>query len=464
MAEPTVDTLVTYGSSFQNKCLAALLTDKGFVEQSLDIINPKYFENEANQWIVDRLTWYYNTYKSVPTIEVLKRESDKLPDGHSVLKVAIIEALKTTFRTIKTDNDDLKYIKDELLQFCKNQAIKRAILESAELLQCGKYDQIKVIVDKAMHAGQERNIGHIWTEDLEHRVSKVARNVIPTPWDCVNEITDGGLGAGELGCIIAPSGIGKSWFLAALGAAALKGGYKVAHYTFELSETYVGLRYDTIFTGIEPNKIKDNTEKVKKVIKDVAGQLFIKYFPTRSVTINAIRAHIERLCNLGNAPHLVLIDYADLMLSAGKAENNTQMLGIIHEEIRGMLGEYKIPGWTASQSQRSALNDDIVEADKIAGAYAKIMTDDFVISASRKVSDKITNTARVHVIKNRFGSDGMTYPSLMDLAHGQIEVYSEDSPKGIVLKQRMQSGEGQMKALLQKKFIDMRQTKNAENE
>ncbi|MBW3544824.1 MAG: AAA family ATPase [Bacteroidetes bacterium] len=460
MTDTSVDTLVKYGTSFQTKCVVGLLTDREFMDQTVEIVDPKYFEGEANRWIVDRILWYYNEYRSLVTLDVIKRESDKLPESSSVLKAAIIESMKDVFFKIKATPEDLDYIKKEFLEFCKNQSIKKAILESADLLQGGKYDQIKVLIDKAMHAGQERNIGHIWTEDLETRVSKVTRNVVPTRWDCINEITDGGLGAGELGCIIAPSGIGKSWFMADLGAFAAEVGKKTAHYTFELSESYVGLRYDTIFTGIEPNKIKDNTGKVRTTISEVPGQVFIKYFPTRSATVNTLRAHLERLYNLGNGPDLILIDYADLMMSAAKADNRTEMLGLIHEEIRGLAGEYKVPIWTASQSQRSALQDDIVEADKIAGAYAKIMTDDFVFSVSRKAADKITNTARAHIIKNRFGPDGMTFPALTDLEHGKLRIYDEASPEGIKLKAIMQSGEGQMKQLMNKKLIDLQKSKN----
>jgi hypothetical protein len=462
MAEIPIDTLVKYGAVFQTKCVVALLTDRSFTEQSFDVINPNYFESEANQWIVERTLWYFNNYKALPTLEVLKRESDKIPEGHTVLKAAVVDSLKNVFFTIKANPDDLKYIKDEFLTFCKNQAVKKAILDSADLLPTGKYDQIKSIIDKAMHAGQERNLGHVWIQELDTRISKVARNVVPTPWECLNEITDGGLGAGELGCVIAPSGIGKSWFLAAIGAEAIRRGKTVVHYTMELSETYLGLRYDTIFSGIEPNKIKDNTSVVKEILTQIQGNLFIKYFPTRTVTVNSLRAHMERLISLGNKPDLLIIDYADLMMSAAKADSTHERLGIIHEELRGLVGEYQIPGWTASQSQRSALNDDVVEADKIAGAYAKIMVDDLVISASRKMADKMTNTARVHIIKNRFGPDGMTYPAVMELEHGKIEVYAEDSPQGILLKNKMQSGEGQVKKILGQKLLDLKKVGSGE--
>jgi replicative DNA helicase len=296
-------------------------------------------------------------------------------------------------------------------------------------------------------------------DDLELRISKAARNVVPTPWPCINDIMDGGLGAGELGCILAPSGAGKSWFLAAIGAAAMMQGKKVIHYTFELSETYLGLRYDTIFTGIEPNKIRNHPDKVREAMAKINGQLIIKYFPARSVTINALRAHMERQKSLGIEPELVIIDYADLMNSAGKADDKTHMQTLVHEEIRGMCGEYKIPGWTASQTQRTAIGDDEIGAEKIGGSYGKVQTDDFVMSVSRKVADKQNSTARSHIIKNRLGPDGMTFPTIADLEHGEIEVFDENTPEGAKVKQMMQDGEKDVKKLLNQKFLDL-QKKN----
>lgn len=447
-----VDTLQKFGTTFQTKCIIALLTDRSFTEQMADVIDKEFFESEANKWIIDRIFWYFGEYRSLPSMAVFKKEVDKI--NHDVLRAGVIEHLKNVYNKENQNADDLKYIKDEFLTFCKNQALKNAVLKSADLLSKGDYNSIKSVIDKAMNAGQERNIGHIYLDEFEARVNKVSRNVVETPWACINAITDGGLGAGELGCIVAPSGIGKSWFLTAIGAAALRQGKKVAHYTFELSETYLGLRYDTVFSGIEPNKVRDNQEAVKDAMSLINGQLFIKYFPTRTITVNTIMAHIQRLRVLGHAPDIVIIDYADLMRSAGKADARHEELGFIHEEIRGMLGELKIPGWTASQSQRSSLQDDVVEADKIAGSYAKIMTDDLVISASRKMADKITETGRVHVIKNRFGPDGMTFPAQLDLTHGKIEVYDENSPQGILLKNKMNSGDGVVKQMLAKKLID----------
>lgn len=454
--EENLDTLQKFGSTFQLKSIASLITDKTFLEQTIDIVVPHYFESDSNKWIVKTIMEYYGTFRDLPTLDVFKKEVDKLIGNKEsdLLRVTVVEQLKSIYKHTKAS--DLDYFKQEFLEFCKNQAIKNAVLKSAELVQRGKYEEIKGIVDRAMRAGQERNLGHDWVNDIDQRLINVARDTIATPWPCINELLDGGLGPGELGVIIAPSGIGKSWILRAIAAEALRRGKRVVDYTFELSDKYVGLRYDSIFTGIESKEIRNNVDKVKNAINAIDGELMIKYFPTRTASVNHLSAHINRMTQLGYKPDLVIIDYADLMRSTEKSNARHEELGFIYEEIRGMLGEHGIPGWTASQSQRSALQDDVVEADKIAGAYSKIFVSDFVISASRKLADKVSNTARIHVIKNRFGADGMTFPAYMDLSHGKIEIYDESSPDGLRVKNQMQSGVGTVNKLLLKKMLDMK--------
>lgn len=459
LIEENLDTLQKFGNSFQTKALATLLTDVKFLEQTYDIVVPHYFESDANKWIAEKILWYFQTYRSEPTMDVFKQEVDKIPASMDVMRVSVIEQLKNVYGQSKAL--DLDYVKNEFLTFCKNQSIKNAVLRSADLVQKGKYEDIKVLVDRALRAGQERDIGHHWTESLEARVSKLARNTIPTPWPVINQLIDGGLGAGELGCVIAPSGIGKSWFLRALGAEALRRGLRVVDYTFELSENYVGLRYDTVITGIEPSKIKDNIPQVQREIDKINGELIIKYYPTRAATVNHMMAHINRMTQIGYKPDLVIIDYADLMRSIERSNARHEELGFIYEEIRGMLGELQIPGWTASQSQRAALQDDVVEADKIAGAYSKIFVCDVIMSVSRKLADKVSNTARVHMIKNRFGADGMTFPAVMDLTHGQIEIFDEASVDGIKVKNQMVNGTGKVREMMQKKLLDIGHTNRA---
>jgi replicative DNA helicase len=352
-----VDTLSKYGTVFQLKVLANLLSSVDFLQQSLDVLNPLFFESNASQWIVEETVKYFSFYKTLPTLEVFRIEIDKIRD--EVLKLGVKEQLRNIFQ--RKNDEDLQYVKDQFLDFAKNQAIKSAIIRSVDLLSGGRYGEIKDLVDTALKSGQPRNIGHNWKSDFEMRIAGQSRIVIPTGWDAIDSMIGGGLGAGELGVIAAPSGIGKSWCLGTIGANAARLGKRVVVYTLELNESYMGLRYDTIFTGIEPGSIPNNPDVVRQVVDDIEGDIIIKYYPARSVTVHTLAAHLEHLAMNKLSPDIILIDYADLMRATSKTEARYQELGLIYEEIRSFGGEYKIPVWTASQTQRCLTLDTIVE-------------------------------------------------------------------------------------------------------
>jgi len=448
-----VDNLAKFGPTFQTKAIAVMLQTPHFLNQSIDVINPNFFETDAGRWIVKKTINYFAAYRQLPTIEVFKVELQPVTDD--VLKAAIKEQLKNVYQRL--NDTDLDYVKNSLLDFARNQTLKSAILESADLLGSGKYDEIKMLVDKALRAGQPKEFGHDWKKDIDIRLSKSTRNTVATGWAAIDYLLNGGLAEGELGVIAAPSGIGKSWALSTIGANALKAGKKVVHYTLELQENYVGTRYDTIFTGIEPGRIPENPDKVREVVKTITGEIIIKYYPTKSITCNSISAHLQQLISTGFKPDLILVDYADLLRSIERSDARYQELGAIYEELRGLAGEYKIPCWTASQTQRSSIQDEVIQADKISESYSKIMTADVVISLSRKLEDKQNFTGRAHIIKNRFGVDGQTLPVFMNTAIGKIEIFEENSTQGIILKKQMGSSESLMKKTLADRLRNMAQ-------
>ena len=247
----------------------------------------------------------------------------------------------------------------------------------------------------------------------------------------------------------------NTWVLAALGAAAIKMGKSVVHYSLELSEHYVGERYDTIFTSIPSADLGDNRENVHKKIKSLPGKLLIKYFPPKGVSTKKIEAHIEKMTAAGNKPDLIIVDYADLLLShTNKSDSTYGEQGGVYIELRGVGGELGIPIWTASQTNRSGIDSEVIEADKIADSYAKVMNADFIMSVSRKSKDKLNNTARVHIMKNRFGMDGITFPTKMDTNKGIIEVYDAQSSDGMLTQKASANGAEEERQLLHKKYVE----------
>ena len=443
------DRLSSYGYSFQIKVIASLFTDKSFLQQISDILSPKYFESDANNWLVSTILEYHKEYKSTPTLEVIKVKTQEL--DHEVLKQQIVQHMKDAWKYIEAD--DLPFIKQQALDFCKNQEIKKAILSSVEILKHGEYEEIKSKIDNALKSGGDKDIGHEYMSSIEERYTDAVRDTKETPWEVVNDLTDGGLGKGELGVFVAPAGIGKSWGLINIGANAVKKGMTVVHYTLELNEAYVGLRYDSVVTGIANQNLKHYQSQVKEDLAKLKGELIIKYYPTKTVSVIGLRSHIEKCIMQDKKPDIVIVDYADLLRGPGQ-EKRHELEGI-YEDLRGLAGEYDIPVWTASQANRSALEEDVIGAEKISESYGKVMVADFVISLSRKVQDKLAGTGRWHVIKNRFGPDGITLPSKMNTSNGQIHIYADTSVQGKDAQKQMDNGEEYTRKLLSRKFQEI---------
>ena len=449
------DTLTQFGHSFQKKIIVLLLFNRRFLQTINDILVPEYFDSDADKWLVKAIKKYYEEYKIEPTLEALKIQIDDV--SSEVLKKSIIDNLREVFGLRETT--DLDFVENKVLEFCKNQNLKSAIMEAVDLLERQDYDGIKVVVDQAMKAGTTKDLGHDYVIGLEERLTRSTRDTTPTGWDIIDEIMDGGLGKGELGVVVAPAGIGKSWCLQYMVHNAIKNGKVVVHYTLELNQSYVGLRYDTIFSGIPTAEIKFQQEVVRKSLEKVKGKLLIKYFPTRSASVQTLNAHLKQVELSGLKPDLVIVDYADIMKDNSGVRELRHQLGNIYEDLRGLAGEMDIPIWTASQANRSSLDEDEITASNVAESYSKVMTSDFVMSMSRKIEDKVGNTARFHIIKNRFGIDGVTYPASMNTNIGRIEVHRPSSLSGQDVTKKMGNSEEFLKQTLRNKYKDFNKSK-----
>ena len=428
------------------------MKNQTFLEQIHDILDEKHFDSDSLKWVVKECKKYYDEYRKCITLDVFKVKTQEVEND--VLKVAIIENLKEVFRHL--ESPDLDFIEDKALDFFKNQTLKSAIVQSVEIMEAkGDFEQIKRLVDDALNAGTERNIGHEYIQHIEERYSETARETVETGWEVIDDLTQGGLGGGELGVIVAPAGVGKTWVLAAIGANAMKRGKHIVHYSLELNESYVGLRYDSIFTGIANQNLKYHKDDVISEMDKLKGDLVIKYYPTKSASVNTLSAHLKRITTLGTEVDMVVVDYADILKDTGGSREVRHALGNIYEDLRGLAGEFQIPVWTASQANRSALDEDVIEAQKVSESYQKIMTADFVMSLSRKVEDKIGNTGRFHVIKNRFGPDGMTFPSKINTNTGKMEIYEGNSVGGKEQQDKINNRDNLMKKMLSNRYEDL---------
>jgi hypothetical protein len=353
-------------------------------------------------------------------MEVLKIELKRI--DNEVLQLSIKEQLKEAY---KASDDDLAYVEEEFSNFCKNQQLKKALLTSVDLLNAGDYDSIRHLVDNALKAGGDKNLGLEYSKDIESRYREEHRIAVPTPWPIFNDLMQGGLGEGDFGLIFGNPGGGKSWTLIALGAYAVQQGFNVIHYTLELGEDYVGRRYDACFTNIPVNTILQHKEAVEKEILGLPGNLVIKEYSPGKASISTLESHIQKCIDLDFKPDLILIDYVDLLRSKRNNRERKDEIDDIYLSTKGLARELKVPIWSVSQVNRAGAKDDIIEGDKAAGSYDKIMITDVAISLSRKKEDKVAGTGRFHIMKNRYGIDGMTFGAKIDTSTGHFEVFDD---------------------------------------
>ena len=413
----TLKNLNQYGPHFQIKVLSSLLTHKEFLVNIQDILSDEYFDNQAHKWIIKEVLRYYDKYHTTPSMDILKVEVKKI--DNEVLQLSVKEQLREAYQA---SDEDLEYVQEEFTGFCKNQQIKKALMSSVDLLKAGDFDSIKTIISSALQAGNDKNVGHEYLKDLESRFREDARTTIPTPWTRINELLQGGLGNGDFGLIFGNPGGGKSWSLVALGGYAVRMGYNVVHYTLELGEQYVGRRYDAFFSKIPVDKILKNRERIEEIMPSIEGELIIKEFPTGRATMSTIESHITKITDMGLKPDLVIIDYVDLLGTKKKTADRKGEIDDIYQSTKGLARQLDIPIWSVSQVNRAGAKDDIVEGDKAAGSYDKIMITDVCISLSRKKADKVNGTGRFHIMKNRYGIDGLTFGVEADTSTGHFIV------------------------------------------
>ena len=444
-----------YGKSFQEKIFQSLLTDKDWASQMTEVMEPAFFDVSYLEYLADKFFAYYRKYKCFPTLSLLITivRDDLSQRDDAILRDQIVHFL----HRIKTSSDlsDLAFVKDKTFDFCRQQAFKDALEQAVDLIETEKFESVLTLMKQAISVGLPSSSGHDFFEDAPARFLKINRQVCPTGLARLDarDILRGGLGRGEIGVVTANTGVGKSHWLVAMGCNAMRAGKNVLHYTFELTEHSVGLRYDSNLCGIPSNDVQDQKDMILKKYKDMdLGRLIIKEYPTGSASSITIRNHIEKLSLKGFTPSVIIIDYADIMRSTKAYESLRHELKLIYEELRNLAMDLSVPVWTASQANRESAKSDIVGLENMSEAYGKAMVADVVISLSRKALEKSTGAGRLYVAKNRAGRDGLVFPIQIDTARSTFEILDESA---LTLDEAVKQTDSEMKNLLRKKWKEV---------
>ena len=410
-----------FGKNFQEALCLLILEDRPFADQIMEVFDITFLELGYLRLFTSKVMDYREKYGVHPTKKimatVIKSDMDKENE-------AIQKQVRDYFARIMTAGTlkDSEFIKDKALDFCRKQKLKGAMLRSVDLLQTCSFDEISKIINDALVLGSDSNFGYDYLKDFEERFEIKARNPVSTGWSEIDSISGKGLGNGELGVVVAPTGAGKSMVLTHLGAQALLRGVTVVHYTLELSDTTIASRYDSCITGVGLSDLHSFKELIYEKVQDVKGQLIVKEYPTKSASTRTIKNHLEKLVNRGIEPGLIIVDYGDLLRPVTVRKEKRTELESIYEEMRCIAQEFQCPVWTASQTNRSGLNAEVITMESISEAFSKCFVADFIFTVSRTMEDKTSNTGRIYVAKNRNGPDGLVYPIFMDTSNVKIRV------------------------------------------
>ena len=412
-----------FGKNFQEKLCELILKDRTFCDQIMEVLDIEFLELRHLRVFVGKIMEYKEKFKMHPSrdamVTILRADLDDED-------MATQKTTRDFFvRVMSSDEnpEDEDYIKHTALDFCRKQKLKEAMIKSARLIQKSSFDEISKIVNEALKLGSENDFGYDYLEDFEERFKLKSRNPITTGWEHIDEIARGGLGKGELGVTIASTGSGKSMALVHLGAQAILKGETVVHYTLELGSTVIATRYDSCITRVPLSQTYNFKDDIYEQIKNVKGKLIIKEYPTKSASPNTIRNHLERLYQRDIKPGMIIVDYADLLKPTVIYKEKRHDLETIYEDLRAIAQEYNCPIWTASQTNRSGLNAEVITMESISEAFNKCFVADFIFTLSRTVEDKRTDSGRIFVAKNRNGPDGVVFPITMRTSNVFIEVH-----------------------------------------
>lgn len=425
MSDEIDETFASFGNVYQEKVVQALLQDPLFAEQMHDVIDPHYFELKYLQEIVTCFYQHKEQYKTFPSPDVVEIMVAKKYEDDDKSTTLVAQAKQFVEKTREAPlNGDMGYIQSSSLDFCKKRAVLAAMVNAIDAIKTNDYDSIQKLLKDALNKGGARDLGHEYLTGFANRSNRSARKPISTYWPVLDRVLNGGWERGTLTTFIAPTGGGKSMFLTNVSAATVMGGLNSLYITCEMADYKIGLRHDSYFSGIAINDVPNHQEHVEKTTTEkVKGRLFIKEFPTKTATVQTIRAYIQRLYATKNfMPDVIVIDYADLLRGSRNYGDKRFELEGVYEELRALAQELNVVVVTADQTNRSGLDMEVVTIGQIGESYAKATVCDVIITISRRMEDKQANCGRIFVAKSRLGDDGMVFPFLLKTSTVKVSI------------------------------------------
>ena len=419
-----------YNFDIQKLYLEMFLSDSETFGRCQNIFDPENFDQKLQE-TAKFITKYVDEYRVIPDVAIVNATCGK------------------DLQTVTLPKENYEWLLDEFERFSRHKGLERAIIQSADLLEKGEYGPVENMIKQAVQISLNKDMGTDYFEDPRARLSKLkdGNGQISTGWPSIDKKLYGGFNRGELNIFCAGSGGGKSLFLANLGVNWALQGLNVLYLTFELSEGLVSMRLDSMVTGITTRDIFRNIDDVELKVKMIgknSGNIQVKYMPSGK-NCNDIRAYLkEYQVKTGRKPDVILIDYLDLMMPLSVKVSPSDLFvkdKYVSEEIRNLAMETQCITVTASQLNRSAVEEIEFDHSHISGGLSKIMTADNVIGIFTSRAMRERGRYQIQFMKTRSSSGvgqkvdldfNIETLRITDLGEDSDEHSSQSKPAGSV--------------------------------
>jgi len=418
------------GAEFQQRLVWQLLVEPEFAEKTIPELAVEYFDDPNFKRLYLIILEYLKEYGKVPNLQnqsILQAINEYKTPNNIIEEESLFAVIKrielwnerVLNKQLLHDGDSVQKATNFFIKQQEYRKIGELILsktKSGEMRNKRIMAEIEDKFQKVSTIGSDDDEGTDVTEGIERALRKEFRQTIPTGVETLDTLTGGGLGKGEIGLILTPSGVGKSTLLTKIANTARELDYNVLQIIFEDTEDQIKRKHYTIWTGVKLSDIDDNNDYViKRVNEKIAslgnkGKLIIKKFSQEDTTMKDIRAFIASYQKKhGFKFDIVVLDYLDCLDSHKKTADRNEAELVIIKSFEAMAGDLNIPCWSAIQTNRTGFDAELVEAHQSGGNIKRIQKAHFFMSVAKTPDQKEAHLANIRIIKARFAQDGQTF-------------------------------------------------------
>jgi replicative DNA helicase len=442
------------GETFQLQLLNQIVLDKEFARSIVDVIELNYFDNKYFKLITQMIKEYYKKYESSPSFETLQQIAKSEIQQEMAAKIV----LDTLTKVVDAPLEGSTYVQEKALKFCKQQELQKVMTKAQKIIDGGEfenYDTLEEMVSKALQVGEVDK----GTEDVFHNLDEVLnddyRHPVPMGIPGIDKLLKGGLAKGEIGVILAPTGVGKSTLLTKIANHGFNLGYNVLQIFFEDNPKIIQRKHFTLWTGIAPDNLQTQKEevmeKVTAIKESMPNKLTLKKLPSDTLTMMQIKNQVRKMIAEGNKIDMILLDYIDCVVPDKNLGDEWKSEGSVMRGFESMCHELNIVGWTATQGNRSSISSEVVTTDQMGGSIKKAQVGHVIISVAKTLQQKEMKLATIAITKSRIGSDGVVFENCK-FDNELIEIDTESSVTFLGFEeQKEEQKRDRVKELLEKR-------------